>query len=217
VTQGRTIWNSDGTDGPALICAPTPEPKPEPVKDKGAKFEALKKTLTAGIKVVSAPQLFPTPHDLAQRMASLADIQPDHRVLEPSAGTGALLNGITQSPREIVAVEINVSLADRLRQTQGSNCRVINADFLQCNGDLGTFDRIVMNPPFQNGADVLHVRHALNKLKAGGKLVAIVAGGPKQKACLEPLADFWEELPDGTFSEQGTQVRTVLLVIEKRG
>jgi 16S rRNA G1207 methylase RsmC len=75
----------------------------------------------------------------------------------------------------------------------------------------------VMNPPFQNGADVLHVRHALNKLKAGGKLVAIVAGGPKQKACLEPLADFWEELPDGTFSEQGTQVRTVLLVIEKRG
>lgn len=217
ITQGRTIWNSDGTEGPALICAPTPEPKPEPVKDNGAKFAALKQTLKAGIKVVAAPQLFPTPHDLAQRMADLADIRPDHRVLEPSAGTGALLNGITQSPREIVAVEINVSLADRLRQTQGSNCRVVNADFLQCNGDLGTFDRIVMNPPFQNGADVLHVRHALNKLNAGGKLVAIVAGGPRQKAALEPFADYWEELPDGTFAEQGTNVRTVLLVIEKRG
>src|SRR5262245_45255648 len=22
ITQGRTIWNSDGTDGPCLICAP---------------------------------------------------------------------------------------------------------------------------------------------------------------------------------------------------
>ena len=22
ITEGRTIWNSDGTDGPALICSP---------------------------------------------------------------------------------------------------------------------------------------------------------------------------------------------------
>ena len=47
------------------------------------------------------------------------------------------------------------------------------ADFLECNGDLGTFDRIVMNPPFTNGDDIKHIMHALKMLKPGGRLVAI--------------------------------------------
>lgn len=214
-------------DGPACsdpVCreerakraeAPAGEPAPEMSKDE--KFKALRQTLRAGVKVVTAPQLFPTPHDLAQRMFDLADIQPDHRVLEPSAGTGALLNGFTAWPREIVAVEISTSLADNLRRTQGERCKVVNADFLQCNGDLGTFDRVVMNPPFKNGADILHIRHALNKLNPGGRLVGICSAGPRQHLALQPLADLWEELPDGTFAEQGTNVRTILFVIEKQG
>ena len=32
------------------------------------------------------PDLFPTPPDLARRMVHLADIKPEHRILEPSAG-----------------------------------------------------------------------------------------------------------------------------------
>lgn len=28
VTEGRTIWNSDGTDGPALICPPPRKEEP---------------------------------------------------------------------------------------------------------------------------------------------------------------------------------------------
>ena len=238
VTQGRTIWNSDGTDGPCLICPPPAEPdtvcpdgpacpEPEckaerarraaPVEDKGAKFAAMKQTLKAGIKVVSAPQLFPTPIELAEKMIQIAEITNSHRILEPSAGTGAILARLPQMQRTgAVAVEINASLAVHLK-AEFPSVDVRCADFLQCNSELGTFDRILMNPPFHNGADVLHVRHALNKLKPGGRLVAIVAGGPKQKACLEPLTDLWEELPDGTFAEQGTNVRTVLLVIEKRG
>jgi hypothetical protein len=41
----------------------------------------------AGVRVVSAPQLFPTPAALARRVVDLADIQPGMTVLEPSAGT----------------------------------------------------------------------------------------------------------------------------------
>ncbi len=44
-----------------------------------------------GVKVAVVDQLFPTPPDLASRMVDAADIRPGHRVLEPSAGTGALL------------------------------------------------------------------------------------------------------------------------------
>lgn len=208
-TEGRTIWNSDGTDGPALICCP-PDSKP-----KAEDFAAMKETLRAGVKVVVANQLFPTPHDIAHRMADLADLRPGQRVLEPSAGTGAILNGITVSPLEIVAVEINTTLADRLRETQGKTVEVRCCDFLTCNGDLGKFDRILMNPPFQNGIDIVHIRKALTFLKPGGKLVAICAGGSRQEAALQPIADSWEQLPDDAFKEQGTGVRTVLATFTK--
>ncbi len=190
-----------------------------PELSKDEQFQALKQTLRAGVKVVSAPQLFPTPPDLARRMVKLANIGRDDRTLEPSFGTGALINAIRNElpgvPGEgphVVCVEINNALADRMRDKEQE---VICGDFLQLNGTIGTFDRVVMNPPFKNGADILHIRHALNKLNPGGRLVACCAAGPRQYAALQPLADLWEELPDGTFAEQGTNVRTVLLVIDK--
>jgi hypothetical protein len=71
-----------------------------------------------------------------------------------------------------------------------------------------------MNPPFENGADIKHITHAISFLKPGGRLVAICANGPRQNEKLRPLADTWEPLPDGTFKESGTGVNTVLLTID---
>jgi phospholipid N-methyltransferase len=48
----------------------------------------MKETLKAGIQTVVAPQLFPTPPDIAARMVELTDLKPGQSVLEPSAGTG---------------------------------------------------------------------------------------------------------------------------------
>jgi hypothetical protein len=48
----------------------------------------------------------------------------------------------------------------------------------------------------------------------GGRLIAICANGPRQQAELRPLASMLEELPDGTFSSAGTNVRTVLLTVQ---
>ena len=56
------------------------------------------------------------------------------------------------------------------------------------NGELGTFDRIVMNPPFDHGADIRHIEHARGKLKPGGRLVAICAAGPRQRERFEATA-----------------------------
>jgi hypothetical protein len=55
----------------------------------------------------------------------------------------------------ITAVELNCNMAHRLR-TVDSVDDTRQADFLECNGDLGTFDRIVMNPPFAD-ADIKHL------------------------------------------------------------
>lgn len=142
-------------------------------------------------------------------------------MLEPSAGTGSLLGAIGarwyETGGRAVAVEINQGLCDRLR-TEFPLTDVRCADFLQCNGDLGKFDRVVMNPPFENGADIKHILHARRFLKPGGRLVALCANGPRQQAALKTLAEdtggTYEPLPAGTFEAQGTSVNVALLVIE---
>jgi len=189
--------------------APAPE-RTAPTADPAAEqFEKMGDSLRAGVQVVAAPQLFPTPPDLAARMVELAEIEAESRVLEPSCGMGGIMDHILVSV-PTVAVEINPALAERLK-AKYPGCRVVCGDFLECNGDLGQFDRIIMNPPFENGSDIRHIRHALTFLRPGGRLVAICAAGPRQTEQLRPLAVSWELLPAGTFA--GTGVHAALLVI----
>lgn len=172
----------------------------------------MKASLKAGVKVVVAPQLFPTPSDMAGRAVRLAEIKFGDRVLEPSAGTGNLITAMG-SQAEIVAVERNANLVGPLKHMAHL---ALCADFLEVgDADIGDFDKIVMNPPFENGADIKHVEHALKFLRPGGRLVAIVAGGPRQEKAFKHRASEWEELPSGTFA--GTGVRAVLMAIDKEG
>lgn len=195
---------------------PQPVYQPRELTPQEQSFAQLQSTLKAGVQVVTSHNLFPTPTPLVRRMVDLADIELGQRVLEPSAGTGNIVGDILGRglTREVVAVEISQELtrllAAQLPFYNDTRC----TDFLSCNGDLGTFDRIVMNPPFSNGDDIKHIKHALGFLRPGGRLVAICANGPRQNEQLQPLASTWEPLPEDTFKETGTNVRTVLLTIE---
>lgn len=201
------------------------EQKPKsPVQEKAPNdFDKMKDTLRAGVQVVVAPQLFPTPSDLADRMVELAEIEEYHKVLEPSAGTGSLVKAVdkAQPKTEILAIEINSKVSEVLARVFGypktlrEHFNAMCADFLECNGNLGQFDRIVMNPPFENAADIKHINHALSFLKPGGRLVALCADGPRQNEALKGLASYWEDLPADTFQEQGTRVNVALMVIDK--
>jgi predicted RNA methylase len=192
-------------------------------------IEAMRATGKAGVQVVTAPQLFPTPPDLAARMVSLAGLAIGMRVLEPSAGTGRLLEAlpgivpfgqVRQTALQVVAVEVNPALAARLA-CSGLAGTVRCADFLQCSSDvkdLGMFDAVLMNPPFAQGADIAHIKHALTMLKSGGRLVALCADGPRQNASLRPMIEArggeWEDLPADTFKEEGAGVRVALITIQ---
>lgn len=178
-------------------------------KDEDTAFRHLKDAAKAGVKVVAAPSLFPTPAALARRVIELADIRPGMTVLEPSAGTGALLRAIPAGAH-VVAVELVANLA-RALEAMGADVRC--GDFLTMNGELGTFDRIVMNPPFDHGADIQHIEHARAKLKPGGRLVAICAGGPKQREWFESNEAEWSVLPAWSFKEQGTNANAAIVVI----
>ncbi len=162
-------------------------------------------------------QAFYTPASLAARMVELADIQDGHEVLEPSAGSGNILRAIRAAGHNgsvrVTAVEINEGIIDPVSIAQ----TVRYEDFM--TADLGTFDRIVMNPPFTKGQDVKHILRAISLLRSGGILVAICGDGSNQNAKLRPVVEemggTWEVLPEKTFSESGTNVRTVLLRITK--
>lgn len=197
-------------------------------KAESAEFDAMKESLRTGVQVVSAPQLFPTPAGLADRVIEEAGIEQGHRVLEPSAGTGNLVKAaFAAAPVQIVAVEVNPRVMDGFKASYASwgNSRIetICGDFLQQNGNLGKFDRVVMNPPFADSQDISHVRHAYGFLKPGGRLVAIMGAGAffrqdrkatEFRAWLESVGGYSEELPAGSFEASGTGVNTRLVVIE---
>jgi protein-L-isoaspartate O-methyltransferase len=198
---------------PTPIIPKTPAPHAPSVAPQPTIYDAMKDTLKAGVQTVTAPQLFPTPAPIAARMVELAEIEDGHRILEPSGGTGRILLAIQAAApgAELVAVEIKAHLADVIRSAY--RVPTFCQDFLECNGELGTFDRIVMNPPFQNAADITHILHARTMLKPGGRLVALCANGPRQQAQLQPLAEHWEALPAGSFAESGTGVNVALLTL----
>jgi len=184
------------------------------------KFDELKDSLKEGVKVVVAPQLFPTPPEIAAQMVELAEIETGQRILEPSAGTGNLIKAIeaTQTRTDIVAVELNYNLVQLLKTGNGNQWgidEVVQGDFLDQNGNLGTFDRVLMNPPFENGIDIKHINHALTFLRPGGRLVALCANGSRQQAAFKERADHWEVLPEGSFKEQGTGVNVALMVMSR--
>lgn len=200
----------------------TPAIQPPPLDNpRRARAEQLREALREGVQVVSAPQLFATPAPTAGRMADEADIQPGDHVGEFSAGTGRILNAISEvidfSEIQVTAIEINGNLARALTDRFPS-ARVQCADFMACGEELGKFDKIIINPPFANGQDIAHITRAFGMLKPGGRLVAICANGPRQNEKLRPLVEerdgLWEELPPDTFAESGTGVRTVLLRID---
>lgn len=187
--------------------------KPE-AKAEAADFAAMKETLKAGVQVVSVPQLFPTPPELAARMVELAQIEAGQCVLEPSAGTGNLVKAVLDSvDTEVLAYEISPELCAQLNKKFPSYKLVTQCgDFLEARDFMGQYPRIVMNPPFANGQDIAHIQHATGFLAPGGRLVAICANGPRQNEKLRPMACEWYDLPPNSFA--GTGVNAAMLVIQ---
>ena len=197
-------------------------------------FDDLREALKCGVQIVCANQLFATPKELARRVvheASGGVGMAGLRFLDPSAGTGALLKAGIDSATgadlcRSTAVEINERLArllieqrNRTLRASEATHRIVCADFLSCTVEqLGLFDAVVMNPPFQSAQDIEHIRHAVQFVKPGGRLVAICAAGPRQHEKLKPWAEarggVWELLAANSFKESGTSVNAALLSVQ---
>lgn len=223
---------------PAKLPDPVPTQSAPVPGDTRAEIDAMRQSLKAGVQVVSAPQLFPTPVELAARMVEEAQITHGARVLEPSAGTGRILGALRDAGAfgscVVRAVEISSGLARQLADRY-PGAVVGCADFLAIDNPaayasrgsmapdpFGQFDCIIMNPPFAKGADVEHVTHAAGFLAPGGRLVAVMSSGVTFRddrktrdfrALVERMGGTIEPLPADTFASSGTGVNTVLVVL----
>lgn len=166
-------------------------------------------------------QFFATPAALAAQIVELANIQPDSRMLEPSAGQGAIAELLRAKGGELRTVELmpqNIAALDRLGLSP------FEGDFLTMDSlTLGHFDRIVANPPFTKNQDIDHIRHMHKLLKPGGKLVSIASkswtfGSQKKQVAfrewLDEVGATTTEIPAGAFKESGTQISAVIVEIE---
>lgn len=159
-------------------------------------------------------QFFPTPDPLARRLVELAGILPGERCLEPSAGTGNIARHLPLAD----CVELDPKNRAVLEE-QGF--RVVGDDFMKFEpGDV--YDVVVMNPPFCKGQDARHILHAIGIARR--KVVAVASAsvlwrtdGPYKelRRAVEQYGGTMESLPDGTFKESDTMVKTALIVVDK--
>lgn len=232
------------------------------------------------------PGFFPTPRPAIDEMLDRADIQPGHKVLEPSAGKGDILDAIKERHPDAEAhgLELNNELhgilqakgheaeqgnfldmkprdfhtyGDTFRAPDGAvgimrghpsgtangRIRLVDEDGkpvgsqyydrsaltpVKQNGTRSGYDRIVMNPPFENGQDMAHVQHAYEHLKPGGRMVAITSEGPFSRSdsksqafrdWLDSVGGVHEQMPEGSFAGpdafRQTGVRTRMVTIDK--
>lgn len=183
--------------------------------EKRGRFDRLKNRHTNGTApvAVSAFQLFQTPVAIAHEMVSRIEFKTGFRVLEPSAGLGRIMGAIPEGI-EVVAIEKAASCAAQLYQMNRPGMTLMQRDFLTVSPEgIGRFDAVLMNPPFHLRDDIAHIQHATQFLKPGGKLVALCMATKHREEALRPLCSFWKQLPQGSFSKEGTGVDVVMLEI----
>jgi SAM-dependent methyltransferase len=145
---------------------------------------------------------YPTSAEVAKVVVDRAAVCPGDRVLEPSAGDGALVRALLQRGAAVEAIEVDSNRAKAVEALHNEHIvgvkrawspavrdyvdvhdgppwdrlRVVCANFLQVPA-VAEFDAVVMNPPFHGTHWMQHVRHAFDFLRPGGQLVTILPIG----------------------------------------
>lgn len=171
-------------------------------------------------------QFFATPEPVAKMMMEyLPFIHANSKILEPSAGDGALIKALCEYDagykKKIDCFE-TMDL-NRTKLSKMPRANVIGNNFLECDLD-NTYDFVIANPPFTNNQDIDHIYKMYDVCKPGGMIITMAScswvnpSSKKQiefKVWLDVMNAAEEELPEGTFKESGTNVKTMLLRIVK--
>jgi len=120
------------------------------------------------------PGFFPTPEPVIRTMLDFADVREGQSVLEPSAGIGSICDLLAPLGASITCCERQFSLVEILK---AKGYETESRDFIEWLTER-RFDRVLMNPPFENLQDIDHIQKAHGLLADGGRLVSVVSSGP---------------------------------------
>ena len=168
-------------------------------------------------------QFFSTPPALAEWLVSLSDVKPEHAVLEPSAGTGAIINAIHKVCPEASVDAFELMPENRQTLEKMKNVSLVGDDFTK--GVSRLYDRIFANPPFAKNQDILHTRMMYEALvPLGGEMCVITSQHwlqASEKECsqfrdwIDEVNAETHEIPRGIFDESGTNVATIAILIKR--
>jgi PRTRC genetic system protein E len=203
-------------------------------KTMGFLFEthptALLKKLCEGEKVNLKKefQFFATPAALADKMCEKLSkrLNDGYKILEPSAGDGALVKAIQRYYGFSVEVDCFEKMElNYMKLAKLEGVHFVGDDFLLADDDVNNnYDIIIANPPFSKNQDILHICKMYNCLRPGGILVTLSScswENDSQKirkeftTFLSDIDAYVEHVEEGTFKESGTMVPTKLLTIVK--
>ena len=172
---------------------------------------------------------YPTPAATVEELLSDLTIKAGTRVLEPSAGIGAIVRPVLNMGATVDAVEIHPDRAAALRGMAHPALKVHCANFLKVT-PAPVYDLILMNPPFSGTHFMDHVKHAWDFLAPSGELRAILPASaevgstakherfrawaaqhsPRGYRCRQ-----WRDLPPESFASVGVRINTVVLTLQK--
>jgi len=170
-------------------------------------------------------QFFATPESLADELVSYAKITDVCKILEPSAGQGAIVKSIN---KVLPGKEVDCYELMPINQTFLSKIETVNFlsdDFLNPNGSGQiTYDKIIANPPFSKNQDIEHLKEMYKRLNPGGRIVSITSKhwensrNSKEtnfRDWLQELEAEVYEIESGSFKESGTMIGGNIVVINK--
>jgi hypothetical protein len=193
--------------------------------DPRAQVEGL---VTHGVLSVARDGFFRTPKEVVWRMFEYAPMGDfNYNTLEPECGDGAIIEVLIQmgfQRERLYCIEQNPKRCQIVRESW-PGVRVACGNFLRFRNSAHIpFRRIFMNPPFEQGQDAEHVMKAYELLDINGIMVAIMGEGVffrddrKSEAFRQWCRGtglYSERLPEHSFRQSGTDVRTRLCVLEK--
>lgn len=160
-------------------------------------------------------QFYPTEDSLAELCSTMIGrCERWDTVLEPSAGSGALLEHLNiASKSKITCLDISKTHCSVLKE-KGFNVECM--DFMKYS-ENNKFSKIIMNPPFTKNQAKNHVEKALNHLTEEGKLVAIIPSSLKDKIVVsnEFYSSYSETIEDA-FLDSNTKVSVVIFKAKRK-
>jgi len=161
-------------------------------------------------------QFYPTQQPLAQRALEIALDGTDATSLwlEPSAGTGCLADALAEGVEKELISLIEVSpLHCQVLEAKGYS-NIICTDFLEfAQASNQKYDRILMNPPFDQGRWQAHLEAACRLIAQKGRVIAIVPASAKGKVLVTGFEHEYTEVLENQFS--GTSISVVIVSMRR--